>query len=58
MARFKWLEPNLAKVAAHGLGAEDVEYAYEHRIGPHQERDDGSFETLGRTPSGRVIVTS
>ena len=56
MTRFKWDEWNLAKIAAHGLSAEDVEYAYEHAPAPHAEREDGSFETTGPTPSGRVIL--
>lgn len=52
MTRFKWIEWNLDKIARHGLTPEDVEYAYEHRHGLHQERDDGSYETVGFTPSG------
>ena len=56
MTRFKWVEWNLEKIDAHGLSYEDVEHAYEHRIGLHQERDDGSYETVGTTPSGRVIL--
>lgn len=54
--RFKWVEWNLAKIAAHGLAPWEVEYAWSHRRGPHQERDDGSFETVGRTPSGRWVL--
>ncbi len=53
--RFKWIEWNLDKIAAHRLGREDVEYAFEHCLGVHQERDDGSYETIGPTPSGRLI---
>ncbi len=56
MARFRWSEWNLDKVAAHGLTCEAVEHAYEHSPGPHQERRDGSYETIGTTPSGRVIL--
>ena len=56
MARFKWTEWNLDKIAAHRLTPDDVEYAFEHRIGPHQERRDESFETTGRTASGRVVL--
>ena len=56
MTRFKWDEWNLAKIAAHGLSAKDVEYAYEHARIPHVEREDDSYETLGPTPSGRVIL--
>lgn len=56
MIRFRWNEWNLDKVAAHGLSSDDVEHAFNHRLGPHQERDDGSYETLGPIPSGRVIL--
>jgi len=53
--RFKWIEWNLDKIAAHGLSFEDVEYAFAHCLGVHQERDDGSYETIGSVPSGRRI---
>lgn len=56
MVRFKRIEWNLRKIEAHGLGPEEVEHAFEHRIGPHQEREDASVETVGRTPSGRLIL--
>jgi uncharacterized DUF497 family protein len=56
VARFKWVEWDLDKVAAHGLTCEEVEHAFEHRLSPHQERRDGSYETIGTTPSGRVIL--
>lgn len=56
MVRFKWIEWNLDKVAAHGLTSEDVEYAFENRLGQHQERRDGSYETVGTTPSGRILL--
>ncbi len=55
MARFEWIEWNLDKIAAHRLTYEDVEHAFEHPLGLHQERRDGSYETTGTTPSGRVI---
>lgn len=55
MARFKWKEWNVDKIAAHGLSREDVEAAYEKRLGLHQERADGSYLTMGVTPAGRVI---
>jgi len=54
--RFRWIEWNLDKIAAHGLTFEDVEHAFEHHVGPHQERSDGAYETIGVTPSGRAIV--
>ena len=52
MPRFKWIDWNLDKIAGHGLSFEEVEYAFENRVGLHQEREDGSFETIGVTPSG------
>lgn len=56
MTRFKWTAWNLDKIAAHGLGYEEVEYAFEHRVGLHREREDGSYETVGKTPSGRGVL--
>jgi hypothetical protein len=56
MPRFRWIEWNIEKIAAHGLTCEDVEYAFDHHAGPHQERTDGSYESVGATPAGRVIL--
>ena len=56
MPRFRWIEWNLDKIAAHGLNCEDVEQAFAHHAGAHQERSDGSYETVGATPSGRVVL--
>jgi hypothetical protein len=56
VVRFKWIEWNLDKIAAHNLSPEEVEYAYDHRLGLHQEREDGSYETSGATASGRMIL--
>lgn len=56
MARFKWDDWNLAKIAAHGLSSDEVEHAYEHAVGAHARREDDSYETFGATPSGRVIL--
>lgn len=56
MPRFKWIEWDLDKIASHGLSFEDIEYAFEHGPEDHQERADGSFETIGVTPSGRRIL--
>jgi hypothetical protein len=53
--RFKWIEWNLDKTAGHRLSFEEVEYGFENGVGLHQEREDGSFETIGVTPSGRTI---
>lgn len=56
MVRFKWIPWNLTKIAAHGLSRDEVEYAFEHRSGRHLEREDGSYRTIGRTPSGPMIL--
>ena len=54
MRRFKWIEWNLNKIAAHALSQEDVEAAF-GCIHDFSERDDGSFEIYAETPSGRRI---
>ena len=54
MRRFKWIEWNLQKVAAHALSAEEVEAAFD-RIVRLDERRDGSFRMLAEVPSGRRI---
>ena len=54
MRRFKWIEWNLQKIAAHALAAEEVEAAFE-RVFRRSEREDGSFEMYAEVPSGRRI---
>lgn len=54
MRRFKWIEWNLQKIAAHGLSAEEVEAAFE-RVYQLDERRDGSFRMFAEVPSGRRI---
>jgi len=54
MRRFKWIEWNLQKIAAHALSAEEVEAAFD-RIVRLDERRDGSFRMLAEVPSGRRI---
>lgn len=54
MRHFKWIEWNIAKVAAHALSPEDVEAAFD-RVFPLQERRDGSYEMFAETPAGRRI---
>lgn len=54
MRRFKWIEWNLAKIAAHALSAEEVEAAFD-RVFQLQRRDDGSFQMFAEIPSGRGI---
>lgn len=54
MRRFKWIEWNLQKIAAHGLSAEEVEAAFD-RVYSLQIRRDGSQQMFAETPSGRRI---
>ena len=54
MRRFKWIEWNLEKIAAHALSAEDVEAAY-NRIIRLEPRRDGSYRMLAEIPSGRRV---
>ena len=54
MRRFKWIEWNIEKVSAHALSSEEVEAAFENVLSI-QERNDGSYEMYGETPSGRRI---
>ena len=54
MRRFKWIEWNLNKIAAHALSQEEVEAAFEciHEV---RERRDGSFKMYAETSAGRRI---
>jgi hypothetical protein len=54
MRRFKWIEWNLEKIAAHALSAEEVEAAY-NRIIRLEPRRDGSYRMLAEIPSGRRV---
>lgn len=54
MRRFKWIEWNLQKIAAHALSAEEVEAAFDRVFSLH-ERKDESFQMLAATPSGRRL---
>ncbi|MCI0676083.1 MAG: hypothetical protein L0Y42_09950 [Phycisphaerales bacterium] len=54
MRRFKWIEWNLHKIAAHGLSAAEVEAAFD-RVYSLEERTDRSFQMFAETPSGRRI---
>ena len=55
MRRFKWIEWNLQKIAAHGLSSGEVEAAFD-RIMDLKVRSDGSYEIYATTPSGRKIL--
>jgi hypothetical protein len=54
MRRFKWIEWNLQKIAAHALSAEEVEAAF-NRIIRLEKRRDGSFRMLAEVPPGRRV---
>jgi hypothetical protein len=54
MRRFKWIDWNRQKIAAHGLSPEEVEAAFDRVFGL-QERPDGSFQMFASTPAGRQI---
>ena len=54
MRSFKWIEWNLQKIAAHALGQDEVEAAFD-RVLSLTERDDGSFQMFAEVPSGRQI---
>jgi hypothetical protein len=54
MRRFKWIEWNLQKIAAHSLAAEEVEAAFD-KVYQLDERQDGSFEMYAEISSGRKI---
>ena len=55
MNDFKWIEWNREKIDAHGLTEHDVEYAYAHALDVEPGDREDSYETIGRTPSGRMI---
>ena len=40
MRRFKWIEWNLRKIAAHSLAAEEVEAAFDRIIRLEERRND------------------
>jgi hypothetical protein len=54
MRRFKWIDWNLAKIAAHALAPDEVEAAFD-RVFSLTERRDGSFQMYAQVPSGRRI---
>ena len=54
MRQFRWIEWNLRKIDAHGLSAAEVEAAFD-TVFRLVERNDGSYQMLAETPSGRQI---
>ena len=58
MVKFKWIEWNLRKIAAHHLSTREVEFAWHHRYGDdeYDHAEHGRYyESYGPCPSGRVI---
>ncbi len=56
MAEFVWIDWNLAKIDAHALSPDEVEFAWEHRVDVAQWDDPNpGVESYGRTPSGRWV---
>lgn len=53
--RFRWIEWNRDKIARHGLSTEEVEFAWRRSLHEHRIQKGGSFESIGRIPSGRKI---
>jgi len=54
MRRFKWIEWNRQKIAAHSLSVEEVEAAFD-KVLLMDERDDGSFRMYAELASGKRI---
>lgn len=54
MRRFKWVEWNRQKIAAHSLSEAEVEAAFD-RVLKLDEREDGSYRMYAETPSGKRI---
>jgi hypothetical protein len=56
MAQFVWLDWNLAKLDMHGLGAEEVEFAWHNRIDVDAWAEpEPGVESYGRLPNGRTV---
>jgi len=57
MREFIWIEWNLAKIEAHCLSREEVEFAWHRRRDLRKRIDDHgvTIESAGQCPSGRWI---
>jgi len=59
MSEFLWIDWNLNKIDAHGLSADEVEFAWHNRRDIGRENDPvhgPSRESIGACPSGRAIT--
>ncbi len=56
MAQFLWLDWNLAKLDMHGLGADEVEFAWLNRTDVERwDEPEPGVASLGRLPNGRWV---
>ena len=55
MRRFKWIDWNRQKLAAHSLSPAEVEAAFERAVQIDELRD-GSFHMSAALPSGRPVT--
>ena len=56
---FHWDDYNEAKIDAHNLSKEEVEYAWTHDLKTDEyehEKHGAYWETTGECPSGRIIT--
>ena len=53
--RFRWIDWNRDKVHRHGLSTDEVEFAWRRSLENDRHQRGGSFESIGRIPSGRMI---
>lgn len=54
MRNFKWVQRTLEKIESQTLSFEDVEAAFD-RVLRLNLQDDGSYQMIAETPSGRQI---
>lgn len=56
MAQFVWVNWNLAKIDRHGLGADEVEFAWHDRTDVNRwDEPEPGVESYGRLPGGRWV---
>ena len=56
MAQFAWIDWNLAKIDVHGLGAEEVEFAWHNRFDVESwDEPEPGTASYGRLPNGRWV---
>lgn len=56
MAEFLWLDWNLAKIDAHALSADEVEFAWRNRFDADRwDEPEPGVASYGRAPNGRWV---